>query len=272
MKNIIPIMLISYKEGLRHRVLYGVVVFALLLMAFSVLISGLFMRDISKVILDLCLSAVNVGGLLIPFFLAISLLARDIEKRTIFTILARPVSRNQYILGKYFGILLLTGSVMAVLSIATLLSVSLGRFIYGAQFFTGFSLPAVLAGILLSFLGITVLNAIVVLWCSITTSAFIATLLTLFTYLIGQTIDDVVRFLSYEINLSDIEVSRSVELTINIAQYIFPNLSAFDVKLQAAHGIPVPFSDAGFLFLYAVGYIAAVLSIASLIFSRRDFA
>lgn len=272
MKNIIAISRISFKEGLRHRVLYGVVIFALILMAFAILISGLFMRDIAKVILDLCLSAINVGGLLIPFFLAISLLARDIERRTIFTILARPVSRNQYILGKYFGIVLLTGSVMAVLSFATVLSVSLGKFIYGAQFFTGFSLSAVLIGILLSFLGMMVLNAIVVLWCTITTSAFIATLLTLFTYLIGHTIDDVVRFLAYEINLSDIEVSRSVEVTTNIAQYIFPNLSAFDIKLQAAHGILVPFSDVGFLFLYAVGYIAIVLSISSLIFSRRDLA
>ena len=272
MKNIAAISLISFKEGLRHRVLYGVVVFALLVMAFAVLISGLFMRDISKVILDLCLSAVNVGGLLIPFFLAVNLLSRDIEKRTIFTILARPISRTQYILGKYFGIGLLTGTVMAVLTCATFLSVWIGRLIYGAGFFTTFSTGAVFAGILISFLGMMVLNALVVLWCSITTSAFISTLLTLLTYLIGQSIDDVVRFLGSEIHLSGAEISQSVKLAVQAAQYIFPNMAAFDIKLQAAHGILIPFSDMFFLGAYGAGYIAVVLSVSALIFSRRDFA
>lgn len=271
MKNTTAIALISFKEGLRHRVLYGVLIFALLLMIFAVLISGLFMRDISKIILDQCLSAINIGGLLIPFFLAINLLARDIEKRTIFTILARPISRYQYVLGKYFGIVLLTGSVMAVLSVATFFSVWIGKLIYGAHFFSGYSPLAIIAGILMSFLGLMVLNAIVVLWCSITTSAFIATLLTLFTYLIGQTVDDVVRFLAYEINLSDAEVSNAVKLAVDAAQYIFPNLSAFDVKLQAAHGILIPFSDMAVLGLYGIGYIAAVLSVSVLILNRRDF-
>lgn len=272
MNNIIAISLISFKEGLRHRVLYGVVIFSILLMAFSVLFSGLFMRDISKVILDLCLSAVNVGGLLIPFFLAVNLLAKDIERRTIFTILARPISRSQYIVGKYFGIVLLTGAVMAILSGATFVSVGIGKLMYGEIFFAGFSIGAVLTGIALSFLGMMVLNALVVLWCSVTTSAFIATLLTLFTYLIGQTIDDVVRFLAVELSRTGAEISTSVRYAVKIAQYLFPNLAAFDVKLQAAHGILIPFNDIAFLTFYGTAYIISVLSISLLIFNRRDFA
>lgn len=271
MNNIAAISLISFKEGLRHRVLYGIVVFSLLLMSFSVLISGLFMRDISKIILDLCLSAVNIGGLLIPFFLAVNLLSRDIEKRTIFTILAKPISRSQYLLGKYFGIVLLTGTVMAVLTAATFLSVSIGKLIYGTRFFDSFSSGAVLSSITLNFLGLMMLNALVVLWCSITTSAFISTLLTLFTYLIGQTIDDVVRFLAVEINLSGAEISQPVRFTVKAVKYLFPNLSAFDVKLQAAHGILVPFSDMLFLGLYGTVYIVVALSLSTLIFGRRDF-
>jgi len=272
LNNISAITLLSYKEGLKHRVLYGVVIFALILMTFAVLISGLFLRDISKIILDLCLSAVNVGGLLIPFFLAVHLLARDIEKRTIFTILAQPVSRSSYIVGKYLGIVLLTGTVMAVLSGATFLSVLAGRVVYGTRFFSEFSMQAVLLSIFLSFVGIMVLNAMVVFWCSVTTSAFIATLLTLFTYLIGHTIDDVVRFLAAEINLTGAHVSDTVRYTVELAKYIFPNLSAFDIKLQAAHGLIIPAADAAFLFGYGAAYICAALSLAMLIFGRRDFA
>jgi hypothetical protein len=160
---------------------------------------------------------------------------------------------------------------MAVLSVATFISVWIGKLIYGVHFFSGYSPIAVLIGVLTSFLGLMVLNAIVVLWCSITTSAFIATLLTLFTYLIGQTVDDVVRFLTHEINLSGADISGSVRLAVDAAQYIFPNLSAFDVKLQAAHGILIPFSDIAFLGIYGIGYITAVLSISVLILNRRDF-
>lgn len=271
MNNIISIMRISYKEGLRQRVLYGVVIFALLLMAFAVLISGLFMRDISKIILDLCLSAINIGGLLIPFFLAVNLLARDIERRTIFTILSKPISRSQYIVGKYFGIVLLTGTVMAVLTVATFFSVWTGKLLYGETFFSSFNPWAVIVGIFMSFLGLMVLNAIVVLWCSVTTSSFIATLLTLFTYLIGHTIDDVVRFLAVEIKATGADMSFAVQNAVKTAQYVFPNLSAFDIKLQAAHGILIPLSDAAFLICYGVVYIAAILSLSILIFGRRDF-
>lgn len=70
MKNITAVSLISFKEGLRNRVLYGVVLMALIMMVFAILISGFFMRDISKVMLDFCLATVNIGGLLVPFFWA----------------------------------------------------------------------------------------------------------------------------------------------------------------------------------------------------------
>ena len=75
MNNILAVISITFKEGLRQRILYGVIISALLLMFFAVLFSGLFMRDISKIILDFCLSAVSIGGLLIPFFLAVNLLS-----------------------------------------------------------------------------------------------------------------------------------------------------------------------------------------------------
>ena len=94
MKDIISIALLSLKEGLRQRILFGVLVLAILIMMFAVLISGMFMRDLLKIILDICLAAVTAGGLLVPLFIAVNMLAGDIEQRTIFTILARPISRT----------------------------------------------------------------------------------------------------------------------------------------------------------------------------------
>lgn len=268
MNSILAITLLTYKEGLRHRVLYGVIVFALLVMGSSVLISGMFMRDISKIILDFCLTAVSVGGLLIPFFLAITLLARDIERKTVFSILSRPVSRGQYILGKFGGITLLTGTIMTILLVVTFVSIFAGKQLYGANYFSSFSIPAVLLGIFFNFCGIIVLNGLVVLWCSLTTSSFLATMLTLATYLIGHSVDDMVRFIANP--PPGIDISKSVQVTVKLAQYLFPNLAAFDLKLQAAHGIILPVSQYSLLLLYGAAYTTAALALALLAFSRRD--
>jgi len=270
MNNILAVISITFKEGLRQRILYGVIIFALLLMFFAVLFSGWFMRDISKIILDFCLSAVSIGGLLIPFFLAVNLLSKDIERKTVFAILARPISRSQYIIGKFGGLILLAGLVMSILSGSSLLSVWVGKLLYGARFFADFSLFAFLQAVLMSWLGVVVLIALVVVWCTVTTSAFLATLLTLLTYIIGQTIDDVVRFLS--VDTVGVEISATVQKTVQVVKYIFPNLSVFDLKLQAAHNIILPLGELSTIVMYGVCYCTVSLSLAVFIFKKRDLA
>lgn len=270
MNKILAVIFITFKEGLRQRILYGVVIFALLLMFFAVLVSGWFMRDISKIIVDFCLSAVSIGGLLIPFFLAVNLLSKDIERKTIFAILAKPISRTQYILGKFGGLIFLAGVVMAILAASSLLSVWIGMLLYGASFFSDFSLPAFLQAVMMSWLGVVVLIALVMVWCSVTTSAFLATLLTLFTYIIGQTIDDVVRFLV--VDIPGVEISKTVQHTVQVVKFIFPNLSVFDLKLQAAHNMIMPFNELATIILYGMSYSIVALSVAIFIFRRRDIA
>ncbi|SHO45736.1 ABC transporter permease subunit [Desulfopila aestuarii] len=268
MKNVIPVSFLTYREGLKHKVVLLTTICALSLMTGSVLISGFFMRDISKIILDFCLSITNIGGLLIPFFLAITLLAGDIEKRTIVTILARNISRTEYLFGKYLGISMLTATVMLIFLAATLLAILGGNFLYSNIYFKGFSISAVVQSVILSYLGISILNAAVVLWCSITTTSFLATLLTIATYLTGQSIDNIVRFV--ESPPAGIEISTSISKTVQIIQYIFPNLAAFDHKLSAAHGALIPFSEFAMLSCYAFVYIIATLTLSTILFIRRD--
>ena len=67
LNNIVAVALLSYKEGLKQRLLYGIMLFALVMMLASVLLSGLYMRDIAKITLDFCLAAISIGGLLVPF-------------------------------------------------------------------------------------------------------------------------------------------------------------------------------------------------------------
>lgn len=268
MNNILALALLTFKDGLRQRVLYGAIVFSLLVIFVSILISGMFMRQITKVTLDFCLSAVNIGGLLVPVFLAVHLLARDIERRTIFSILSRAISRKEYLLGKFGGLTLLTGAIMAVLACATAVALMISKLIYAEYFFAELSWSSILLSICVSFLGMTVLNAMVILWSTLTTSSFLATLLTVGTYLIGQSVEDMVRFISTR--TPGVEISPVVEHTVRAASYLFPNLAAFDLKLLAAHGLVIPGRELLFLLVYAVAYTTAALTLAMVSFQRRD--
>jgi ABC-type transport system involved in multi-copper enzyme maturation permease subunit len=268
MNTIWAVALITLKEGLRYKILYGVIISGLLVMIFSLLISGLFMRDIVKVTLDLCLSAVSIGGLLVPFFLTISLLARDIENKTIYTLLARTISRQQYILGRFLGLSLLTALIMGILMVATLLSVKGATYIYPAHFFKNLAYSPILVYAVMALIGTMVLNSMVFLWCSVTTSSFLATLLTLSTYVIGQTVEDMVHFISLKV--PGVEISPLVQIAVKASLYAFPNLAAFDLKQQAAHSLGFHFEELALLLLYGSCYISIMLLITIAIFKRRD--
>ncbi len=268
MKSTWPLALITFKEGVRHRILFGVLVASLLLIFLSIFLCGLFMRDVVKILLDICLSAVSLGGLLVPFFLGINLLAGDIERKTIFTILARPITRGQYIFGRFVGLALLAGTIMIVLTGATLLSGYVTGKIYPAFFSASYSIQPILLSTFAAFLGILMLNSTVLLWCSITTSSFLATLLTLSTYIIGQSVEDLVRFM--EVQSSNVYISPIVKFVLQGVLYIFPNLAAFDLKQQAAHGLSIPAGEMLTLSLYGCAYITVMLTLATIFFNRRD--
>lgn len=270
MGNFLAICRLTFKEGLSHRLLYGVAVMVLLLLPLAVLVSGFFMRDIAKIVVDLCLSTVSVSGLLVPFFLTVPMLSGDLERRTVFSLLSKPISRPAYLLGKFGGLALLTALVMTFAGGAGLVAVWGGRFLYGAHFFTSFSVLSYLVAMMMNFLAIMLLASLVVLWCCLTTSSLLATLLTLATYLIGQTIDDIVSLI--EAGNSQIPISLPLKYVIQTCKYLVPNLAAFDLKQQAAHGLAIPWAVVSSLGLYSLGYGAAVLTLAVLAFSRRDLA
>ena len=270
MHVITTIAAFTLKDGLRHRVVYGVFIAAILMIASALLLSGLFMRDISKIILDICLSGVSMGALLVPFFLAINMMAGDLEHRTAYSMLSQPISRSQYILGKYTGLLLLTGAIVAILTLAALAAMYGASFIFDPVHLKSFSVPAVLLAVLTGVFGTAMLLATSVLWCSVTTSSFLATLLTLSTYFIGQTVEEMVRFISSP--PPGVEFSPLFKTFVQCVLYLFPNLAAFDLKIQAAHGIPASWEGLFFLSLYSCAYITATLSIAILVFTKRDLA
>ena len=268
MRIVWAVALITLKESLRHKVLYGIFVCALLVMVCSLLISGLFMRDIIKVTLDFCLSAVSIGGLLVPFFLTINLLARDIENKTIYTLLAKAISRKTYILGRFLGLSLVACLIICILTGSAMLTAKGATYLYPAHFFEHLTYGPILIFAIMALIGVMLLNSVVFFWCSITTSSFLATLLTFSTYIIGHSVEDMVRFMS--LKTPGVEISSVVQVAVKTALYIFPNLAAFDLKQQAAYSLNFNYLELFYMAMYGGCYIAIMLFLSILVFNRRD--
>lgn len=268
MNIVLAVASLAYLECVRQRVLYGTLLFSLVLMGASVFISGLFMREIGKIMADFCLGAISLGSLLVPFFLAVNLLAKDIERRTIITILSRPVTRGQYIVGKFIGLVLILFSITVLLSVVGAVVMWISLQIYGPAYFQSLHPQALLAAVFFTFLGQVMLIAVVVLWSCLTNSSFLVTLLTIATYIIGQSLAELVRFMGAP--PPGATVSPLAKTVLNFALYLFPNLAAFDVKLAAAHGLMIPANEAMYLLIYWLAYTVSILFIAVFFFKKRD--
>jgi ABC-type transport system involved in multi-copper enzyme maturation permease subunit len=261
-----PIAYITFKEGIRNRSFYGIAIFALLLLGANLLLSGMMMQDIGKTSVDFALSTISLAGLLVVFFIGINLLAKDLDRKTIYMVLSRPISRWQYILGKYAGMALLMVAVMFFLGLFAVASIYAVQFSY-PEFFPRFSLPLVLLAIVYSCMSLLLLTALSFLFSSFASNSFIALILTMISYLIGQSLTDVKAL----VEMPSAEVAPITVKVIQLAYYLFPNLSLFDLKIQAANGLPVTPEFILWTSAYWLVYTGFALALASFLFTRREF-
>jgi len=270
MNGILSLALITYREGIRNRAVLGVGLFALFVFGLNVTVAGFFMRDIGKVTVDMNLSALSVAGLMLILFIGTNLMAKDIDKRTIHLVLSKPISRYGYIWGKYFGLLFFLAISLGFLFILSLLTIILLKNIY-PNYFQSFSwLSFFLAGFGV-YVKTAIVGAFVVFFSAVCTSSFVNLVFTICSYVVGVTIEEVLFYLRSSIASQDLTISESLHKIIVFVSNIFPNLSIFDFRLNAAYGLPLPWERFAFSQLYAVVYIVVLLQAASLIFSRREF-
>ena len=263
-----PVAEITFLEGFRSRVLYGIFLFSIFVMILSIVFANFFMHDIGKIAVDFNLSAISLAGLLMAFSISVNLIAQDLDKKTIHFVLSKPISRSRYILGKYFGILGLTTVAYLILSLISGLALLFIHF-QSPDYFKEFRVSAYILAILLDLVKLGLLNAVILFFGTITTSGFINTLFAIGVYIIGQTMSEVVRFLSLD---STSEVSPLVQLVVTTTRYLVPNFELFDIKVLAAHGIfPEP-TDVFFFVCYGALYSVTLLFAASLVFERKEFA
>ncbi len=270
MKAVLSLALITFKEGIRNRALFGIALLALFLFGLNITVAGFFMRDIGKVTVDMNLTALTVAGLLLIFFVGINLIAKDIDRKTIHLVLSKPLSRAQYIWGKYLGIQLFVTASLLLLAGLSSLTVVLIRSMYPA-YFGGFSWPIFFIAVFFVLVRFWVLGAVVMFFSSLTTSSLITLIFSLGAYLAGVTIEEVVFYLKTEMAAQEQLISESLKSFIEGLTWLLPNFSAFDFSLEAAHGLALNSARLLGVLSYGVLYSAILLLLASLIFSRREF-
>lgn len=261
---------ITFLEGIRNRSVFGILLFSLFILGLNVAVAGFFMREVGKVTIDMNLAALSFSGLLLVFFVGLGLVAKDIDKKTIQLVLSKPISRVQYVWGKYLGIMSFVSVSLSVLFILSSATVFLIQSLYPA-YFEGLSWPIFLLAGFFILVKLAVVSAIVVLFTTLTTSSFITLIFSVCAYIVGQTIEDVVFYLKSGFSSEEIQISETLRLTIEIFSYILPNLSAFDFQTAAAHGLSITTGQFFFSLGYGFSYIVIILMIASLAFQRREF-
>lgn len=266
---IFPIAAITFKEGIRNRAIYGITIVALMMVAVNFVISEMIMRDVGKVAVDIALSTVSFSGLLLVFFVGINLMAKDLDKKTIYMVLARPISRTHYICGKFLGMVGLILASSGVQSVFAGTSLFLLQRLYPA-YFQRFSWPMLALALLFIVMMLILLSALSFLFAALTSTSFVALVLTIISYLIGTSLTDV-KALVESPKASGIDPSPVTVKVVQIAYYLFPNLSFFDIKTQAAHALMIPFAHICWTLLYGLAYTAIVITITCIVFNKREF-
>jgi len=247
----------AFREAVRDRVLYNLVLFVLLLTGASIFIGELSGGQERKVIVDLGLSAMLLFGVFIAIFVGVGLVYKEIERRTIYAVFSKPVGRGEFLVGKYLGLcltLLVNVVVMGIGVSLALLYVSHGW---------DPLIPTIWPAVLLIYMELMLLTAVALLFSSFSSPALSA-LLTFMVFIIGH----------FSADLKSLAVtlgSTNARYLITGLYYLLPNLANYSFITPAAHGRA---PAAGFVLataLYAFVYIAVILAAATLVFSRRNF-
>jgi len=245
----------TFREAVRDRVLYNLIAFALLLSAAAILVGQISIDVERLVVLNLGLTAVSLFGVVIAIFIGIGLVSKEIDKKTLYTVLSRPLRRWEFVVGKFLG---LTGTL-----VVNTFFMALGVFLallYVQRHFdrTDWGVAAALYFIVLQFL---IVCALALFFSSFSTPIMSA-VFTFAVFVIGSLADDLRGFAH---NAAGIQ-----GMVMTAAAYLVPNLSAFNIVNQAAHGDAVAGRLIVYNTLYALLYSVVVISGAVLVFERRN--
>lgn len=246
-----------FLEVIRDRILYLAGLFAVVMVLASILVPEVAAGTEDKIFLDLGLAAINLFTLVVAVFVGTGLVNKEIEKKTVLVLVAKPVSRFEIILGKHLGLAAVIGVLMLVQTaiFITILTIQAVEFPAGSM----------LVAIAFMYLEMLLIIAVTIAF-GVFTSSLLATLLSFGTYLVGHLSTDLLK-------LSQLAESQGLQKLVEAMYLVIPDLERLNLKNEAVYGatlLPAP-ATLAINALYGAIYTALLLIIAASIFTRRQF-
>ncbi len=245
----------TFREAVRDRILYNLVLFVLLITAGAIFLGELTAGQEARTIVNMGLSALLLFGAFIAIFVGVGLVSKEIEKRTVYAIFAKPVGRGEFIVGKYLGLCLTLLVNVIIMAIGVTLALV---YVQGAMF-----IPNIWNATFLIFLELSILTSVAILFSSFS-SPSLSALLTFFIFIIGN-LSTALRDFAESLG------GNAAKFFFNALYFILPNLRHFSFITDAANGEMPGISYILWAIGYASIYIAVVLFIAIQVFKRRNF-
>jgi len=246
----------TFREAVRDRILYNLIFFALVMMGAAILVGQISIGIERLVIINLGLSAISIFGLIMAIFIGVSLVSKEIEKRTLYSLLSKPIRRWEFLLGRYTGLLL------TLVVNTSLMTVGLaGALLYVSRHFERGD-ASILLAVYFILLQLALVTAIALFFSCFSTPV-LSTLYTIGIYVAGVFANDIHAIGQFTRN-------PAMEAVTRVIYYLLPNFHNFNIIAVASHGEAVPFSLIWQNTIYAALYAAVVLIAAAAVFSRRN--
>lgn len=249
-----PLVWNGFRESRRNRVTVVVFLFAFVLIFAATFALELTVATFDRVLTDIGLGTMAMISVFLSIFLASGLIPREIERRTIFMVVSRPVSRSLFVVGRLIGNLVTVAFVILVMGVLFFAQVLLNKgVVTSAQFVAIFGL----------FLEVTVLSCVGFMFAS-ASSQFVAAVASVGLYFTGHLSGDLYKMASKAEN-------PLMSVLGKVAYFVLPNLERLDFRARATYAEPTPLAELGSSTVYALGYSVVMVVIACWLFERRDF-
>lgn len=256
MRKLVAIASVAFREAVRQRLAVNLLLFALALLVASITISTITFGEQFRIITNLGLSAMEVVGTLIATFLGAGIVAGDVERKTLYPVLAKAVTRREYVVGRYLG--LVTTVTLNLLVMGIVFGAVLVVYQRGPSVLLRAPVLAAMAGMAVQF----AMVAAVATFFSTFTTTTLSAIFTLSVVVAGHLSSDFVRYWSGQ--------GRVAEVIGKVAYVLVPNLEALNLKEAVVYSDPVAASFVWTGLGYGVLYAVAVVAFASAVFERRD--
>ena len=253
LKRIWAIAVNTLREALRNKLLYAVLFFSVLLIAAGVAVSTFSYVEGGRIMQDFGMATIRLLSAGVAVFFGIGLMHREIERRTIFTILSKPLRRSEFVVGKYLGLLLIAWTLLAGMAVPFAIVSWLAGTVLDGLHVAAFALAAV---------ELAVIVALATFFISFTTP-MLAALFTVSLYVIGHLTSNLYRLAQQ----ADLESTRTAAAWL---YRVLPDLEIYNLTIQAAHGLPVSANEIWLPVSYGLGYVTVLLIAGSALFARRD--